>query len=149
MSGDFTAEQKLYLEGFTSGLQAGRLARETAPGNGARACPGGEPAGPDAPGLRAQGRFIGGRQEALGPRESSSASCIPSDGYGKLKAQAATTRRRSPTTTSVGASSVCSNCAPTQKAYMCRLRIPNGILKHWQWRASPTSPRPTPAATPT
>src|SRR6185437_2615834 len=23
-------------------------------------------------------------------------------------------------------------CAPTQKAYMCRLRIPNGILTHWQ-----------------
>src|SRR6185437_5096720 len=24
-------------------------------------------------------------------------------------------------------------CAPTQKAYMCRLRIPNGILTHWQF----------------
>src|SRR6202045_1602237 len=24
-------------------------------------------------------------------------------------------------------------CAPTQKAYMCRLRIPNGILSHWQF----------------
>ena len=24
-------------------------------------------------------------------------------------------------------------CAPAQNSYMCRLRIPNGILKHWQF----------------
>ena len=32
MSGDFSPEQKRYLEGFTSGLQAGRAARTLAPG---------------------------------------------------------------------------------------------------------------------
>ncbi len=30
--------------------------------------------------------------------------------------------------------------APAQNSYMCRLRIPNGILKHWQLAALPISP---------
>jgi ferredoxin-nitrite reductase len=131
MSGDFTAEQKLYLEGFTSGLQAGRSARETAPGNGARAAPGGEPAGPDAPGLRAQGRFIEAGKKLSDP-EKFKRELHPFDGYGKLKAQAATNAPPKPDDNFRWRFFGLFYCAPTQKAYMCRLRIPNGILKHWQ-----------------
>ena len=131
MSGDFTAEQKLYLEGFTSGLQAGRSARETAPGNGARAAPGGEPAGPDAPGLRAQGLFIEAGKKLSDP-EKFKRELHPFDGYGKLKAQAATNAPPKPDDNFRWRFFGLFYCAPTQKAYMCRLRIPNGILKHWQ-----------------
>ena len=131
MSGDFTAEQKLYLEGFTSGLQAGRSARETAPGNGARAAPGGEPAGPDAPGLKAQDRFLEAGKKLSDP-EKFKRELHPFDGYGKLKAQAATNAPPKPDDNFRWRFFGLFYCAPTQKAYMCRLRIPNGILKHWQ-----------------
>jgi ferredoxin-nitrite reductase len=131
MSGDFTAEQKLYLEGFTSGLQAGRAARGTAPGNGARAAPGGEPVGPDAPGLKAQDRFLEAGKKLSDP-EKFKRELHPFDGYGKLKAQAATNAPPKPDDNFRWRFFGLFYCAPTQKAYMCRLRIPNGILKHWQ-----------------
>jgi len=131
MSGDFTAEQKLYLEGFTSGLQAGRSARETAPGNGARAAPGGEPVGPDAPGLKAQDRFLEAGKKLSDP-EKFKRELHPFDGYGKLKAQAATNAPPKSDDNFRWRFFGLFYCAPTQKAYMCRLRIPNGILKHWQ-----------------
>ena len=43
MSGDFTPEQKRYLEGFASGLQAGRAAAGVPRGP----APAAEPTGPD------------------------------------------------------------------------------------------------------
>ena len=72
MNGELTTEQKLYLEGFTSGLQAGRTARGQPPGaNGAPAGVGGEPVGPDAAALQqfeasalAREQFEGARQQA-------------------------------------------------------------------------------------
>ena len=48
MSGDFSSEQKRYLEGFVSGLNAARATRGALPGAK------GEPAGPDAIHIRAQ-----------------------------------------------------------------------------------------------
>ena len=45
VSGDFTPEQKRYLEGFTSGLQAGRGVRGLGVSAPAAAA---EPVGPDA-----------------------------------------------------------------------------------------------------
>src|SRR5438445_425804 len=59
MSGDFTPEQKRYLEGFTAGLQIARGARGLAPapaGTGAPVAT--EPTGPDAAHLRAQDRAV-------------------------------------------------------------------------------------------
>ena len=51
MSGDFTPEQKRYLEGFTTGLQVARSSRGGASGAA-------EPSGPDAEHLRAQDRTV-------------------------------------------------------------------------------------------
>ena len=34
---------------------------------------------------------------------------------------------------SAGAISACSMSHPRRNSYMCRLRMPNGILKHWQF----------------
>src|SRR5262245_35232247 len=51
MSGDFTPEQKRYLEGFVSGLSAARSARGSAPAKP-------EPTGPDAVHIEAQDRVM-------------------------------------------------------------------------------------------
>ena len=72
MSGDFSPDQKRYLEGYVSGLNAARATRGTlAPGGKT------EPSGPDAIHLKAQEKTIaaGGK---LADRKNSSASSIPS-----------------------------------------------------------------------
>jgi ferredoxin-nitrite reductase len=133
MNGDFTAEQKLYLEGFTSGLQAGRSARGIAPGvDGASPALGTEPVGPDAAGLKAQDRFLKAGRKLSDP-ETFKRELHPFDGYEKLKAQAAANMPPKPDDNFRWRFFGLFYCAPTQKTYMCRLRLPNGILKHWQF----------------
>jgi ferredoxin-nitrite reductase len=130
MSGDFTPEQKRYLEGFTSGLQAGRAARALTPG-----ATGGSPSvpvGPDAVHLAAQDRFIA-EGKKLSDQEKFKRELHPFDGYEKLKAQAATNEAPKPDDNFRWRFFGLFYCAPTQKTYMCRLRIPNGVLKHWQF----------------
>jgi ferredoxin-nitrite reductase len=133
MSGELTTEQKLYLEGFTSGLQAGRTARgqPASGGSGALPSPGGDPVGPDAAGLKAQDRFLKAGKKLSAP-ETFKRELHPFDGYGKLKGQAATNEPPKPDDNFRWRFFGLFYCAPTQKTYMCRLRLPNGILKHWQ-----------------
>jgi ferredoxin-nitrite reductase len=133
MTGELTTEQKLYLEGFTSGLQAGRTARglPASGGNGALPGMGGEPVGPDAAALKAQDRFLGAGKKLSDP-EKFKRELHPFDGYEKLKSQAAANEPPKPDDNFRWRFFGLFYCAPTQKTYMCRLRIPNGILKHWQ-----------------
>ena len=65
MSGDFTPEQKRYLEGFVSGLTAARRQRPAAPARLRRT----EPVGPDADPHQGAGRGAGLGQETLRPGE--------------------------------------------------------------------------------
>jgi ferredoxin-nitrite reductase len=133
MSGDFEPEQKRYLEGFMAGLQIAKTSRSAA-GNGATnqvaASP--EPVGPDAAGLRAQDRVIkaGGK---LSDPEKFKRELHPFDGYEKLKDQAAKNEAPKADDNFRWRFYGLFYCAPTQKSYMCRLRIPNGILSHWQF----------------
>jgi ferredoxin-nitrite reductase len=131
MNADFTAEQKLYLEGFTSGLQAGRAARGQQPGNGALLGVGTEPGGPDAAGLRAQNRVLKAGKKLSDP-EKLKRELHPFDSYQRLKAQAAKNEAPKPDDNFRWRFYGLFYVAPNQKSYMCRLRIPNGILKHWQ-----------------
>src|ERR1700682_1320136 len=137
MSGDFEPEQKRYLEGFMAGLQIAKTSR-TAAGNGAAATQTSvvatEPVGPDAAALRAQDRTIkaGGK---LSDPEKFKRELHPFDGYEKLKDQAAKNEAPKPDDNFRWRFFGLFYCAPTQKAYMCRLRIPNGILSHWQFSA--------------
>ena len=63
MSGDFSPDQKRYLEGFVSGLNAARATRGVLPGGSAK----GEPAGPVAPQVkRAE---VGQRRREQGHRQ--------------------------------------------------------------------------------
>jgi len=135
MNGELTTEQKLYLEGFTSGLQAGRAARSgaTAPGaNGTNgAALGGEPVGPDAAGLKAQDRFLQAGRKLSDP-EKFKRELHPFDGYEKLKSQAERNEPPKPDDNFRWRFYGLFYVAPNQKSYMCRLRLPNGILKYWQ-----------------
>jgi len=128
MSGDFEPEQKRYLEGFMAGLQIAKTARPAA-GNGAAAA---EPIGPDAAALRAQDRVIkaGGK---LSDQEKFKRELHPFDGYQKLKDQAAHNEAPKADDNFRWRFFGLFYCAPTQPTYMCRLRIANGILTHWQF----------------
>jgi ferredoxin-nitrite reductase len=132
MSGDFEPEQKRYLEGFMAGLQIAKTSRSAA-GNGAAATPAAtEPVGPDAAALRAQDRVIkaGGK---LSDPEKFKRELHPFDGYEKLKDQAAKNEAPKPDDNFRWRFFGLFYCAPTQQTYMCRLRIPNGILSHRQF----------------
>src|SRR6476659_2277104 len=93
--GEFTAEQRRYLEGFASGVLVGRQARNTgqavniADGSPAAAAKTeAEPVGPEAVALKAQDRFVT-QGKKLSDQETFKRDLHPFDGYEKLKAQAA------------------------------------------------------------
>jgi ferredoxin-nitrite reductase len=138
MSGDFLPEQKRYLEGFVSGLQIARAARGLG-GNASRTAavqtPDAavvQPVGPDAVHLLAQDRVVqaGGK---LADQEKFKREQHPFDAYEKLKAQAANNEAPKPDDNFRWRFFGLFYCAPTQKNYMCRLRIPNGILRASQF----------------
>ena len=128
MSGDFTAEQKRYLEGFTSGVQIARTSRGLAPKGGEAS---GEHEGPDAPHLIAQDKLTaaGGK---LSDQEKFKCEEHPFDAYGRLKKQAAKNEFPKPADNFRWRYYGLFHVAPAQNSYMCRLRVHNGILKHWQ-----------------
>jgi ferredoxin-nitrite reductase len=136
MQGDFEPEQKRYLEGFVAGLQIARTAQGLArPANGGAAvavsAPA-EPSGPDAAHLRAQDRVLKAGAK-LADQEKFKRDLHPFDGYQRLKAQAAANEPPKPEDNFRWRYYGLFYCAPTQPTYMCRLRIPNGILKHDQF----------------
>lgn len=129
MAGDFSPEQKRYLEGFVSGLTAARAARG-AVGTGSTAAA--QPSGPDAPHLAAQNRVLAAGGELADP-EKFKREQHPFDAYARLKEQAAKNDYPKPADNFRWRYYGLFYVAPAQNAYMCRLRIPNGILTHWQF----------------
>ncbi len=132
MSDDFTPDQKRYLEGFVSGMQSARTARGLGPLGGA---PGGapaKPAGPDREHIEAQARTVaaGGK---LVDQEKWKAAEHPFDAYARFKDQAASGTYPKPEDNFRWRYHGLFYVAPAQNSYMCRLRIPNGILKAWQF----------------
>ena len=133
MSGDFEPEQKRYLEGFVTGLQIAKATR----GNGAAQAASttastAELSGPDAAARRAQDRVLaaGGK---LAEQEKLKRELNPLDGYERLKAQAANDEYPKPADNFRWRFFGLFYVAPNQNSYMCRLRMPNGILAHWQF----------------
>src|SRR4249919_1624847 len=127
MSSDFSPEQKRYLEGFATGLNAARTAHGKEAGANAAA----EPIGPDAIHIRAQDRILaaGGK---LADQEKFKRELHPFDAYDRLKEQARKNEAPKPADNFRWRYYGLFYVAPAQTSYMCRLRIPNGILKHWQ-----------------
>ncbi len=126
MSSDFTPEQKRYLEGFSSGLQIARLGR----GSTASA----KPSGPDAEHVAAQDRVLAAGKK-LSDQEKFKRDEHPFDAYHRLQDQAAKNEFPKPADNFRWRYYGLFYVAPAQNSYMCRLRIPNGIVTHWQLSA--------------
>lgn len=131
MSDDFTPEQKRYLEGFMSGMQSARTARGLGPLGGG-ATPTAAPSGPDREHLEAQARQVaaGGK---LVDQEKWKAAEHPFDAYARFKQQAGAGLYPKPDDNFRWRYHGLFYVAPAQNSYMCRLRIPNGILTAWQF----------------
>jgi ferredoxin-nitrite reductase len=119
---DFRPEQKRYLEGFASGLQAAR-------GNSAPAAPSTTPvpSGPDAAHLAAMARFEASGKKLVDP-EKWKREEHPFDGYARLKDQASRDEYPRPPDNFRWRFYGLFYLAPNQSFYMLRLRMPNGIL---------------------
>src|SRR5829696_363138 len=137
-TGDFSSEQKRYLEGFAAGLAIAKTARGFAVGaprsEGLAAAPPARPPeheGPEAAGLQAQDRVLqsGGK---LSDPEKFKREQHPFDAYDRLKELAAKNEYPKPPDNFRWRYHGLFYVAPAQDSYMCRLRIPNGILKHTQ-----------------
>src|SRR5262249_55917073 len=120
--------QRRYLEGFVSGLSAARAARGSAPDG--KAAPAAV-TGPDSSHIQAQDRTVaaGGK---LADQEKLKRDEHPFDAYPRLEGQAARNEAPKPADNFRWRYFGLFYVAPAQSSYMCRLRIPNGILKHWQ-----------------
>ncbi|ACB24294.1 ferredoxin-nitrite reductase [Methylobacterium sp. PvP062] len=131
-AGAFEAEQKRYLEGFASGIAAVRLTGGLAPGGAGAAAPPAEPTGPDAIHIKAQDRTVrdGGK---LCDQEKWKRAENPFDGHNRLIREAAAGKQPKPEDNFRWRYHGMFWVAPNQVSYMCRLRIPNGILHHWQF----------------
>ncbi|APX84953.1 ferredoxin--nitrite reductase [Methylorubrum extorquens] len=131
MADEFNAEQKRYLEGFASGIAAARMTGGLAAGQAPASAPA-EPTGPDAIHIKAQIRTVkeGGK---LCDQEKWKRAENPFDGHNRLKAEAATGKAPKPEDNFRWRYHGMFWVAPTQTSYMCRIRVPNGILHHWQF----------------
>src|SRR5499426_1046133 len=124
-SGDFEPEQKRYLEGFVAGLQIAK----TAKGIGAAADTLlVEPTSPEAATRKAQDRVIGAGGKLSDP-EKFKRDEHPFDSYERLKAHATKNEYPKPPDNFRWRYFGLFYVAPNQNSYMCRLRLPNGILK--------------------
>lgn len=120
----FNPEQQEYLKGFMAGVEARRGSL------GVSGSAGGAPA--DA--LRAaQDRTLaaGGK---LVPQEQAKRERHPLDRWDELTARAAAGKFPKPIDDFVGRFHGLFFVGPVQNAFMCRLRIPGGILNVWQLR---------------
>ncbi|MGA6997614.1 MAG: NirA family protein [Pseudolabrys sp.] len=126
-AGDFEPEQKRYLEGFVAGLQIAK----TAKGIAAPATTSSEAIGPEAAARKAQDRVIAAGGKLSDP-EKFKRDEHPFDTYERLKAHAARNDYPKPPDNFRWRYFGLFYVAPNQNSYMCRLRLPNGILKSTQ-----------------
>ncbi|MFH5806280.1 NirA family protein [Alienimonas sp. DA493] len=151
----FNGEQQTYLQGFALGADVARKLRglpvlaDSAAGsqNGAGSViqvgPNGAaleaaPAGPPAPGLtpihaEAQNRFLADGKK-LCKEEQAKRDKNPYDMWGQMKASAAAGEYPKGTDVFLYKFQGLFYVAPNQDSFMCRLRIPGGELKSWQFR---------------
>lgn len=126
---DFTDEQKRYLEGFSTGLQISRVGRGLGGGSGQANA---EPSGPEAAHVKAQDKITASGKK-LADMEKVKREEHPFDAYPRLKQQALDDAPPSTADNFRWRYYGLFYVAPAQDSYMCRLRIPNGIVKHWQF----------------
>ena len=127
---EFSEEQRRYLEGFVSGVQARRASQGLKPlgteGGGSA-----QPAGPDKEHLAAMARFEAAGKK-LSPEEKAKRDEHPFDAYARFKQESAKGQFPKGLDNFRWRFHGLFYLAPAQNSYMCRLRIANGILSHWQ-----------------
>ncbi len=132
---DFDDQQKQWLQGFVSGLEArkaaDRLAGRTPAGSTVQS--NSRPTGPDALQHAAQDRALaaGGK---LVTEETAKRQRHPLDRWDEVAARAEAGQFPKGTDVFLTKWQGLFYVAPTQNSFMCRLRIPNGILNAWQMR---------------
>lgn len=133
---DFTSEQKRYLEGFMSGVQIVRngkgLSQSSAPAAPTALTQEPAPSSPDA-GMKAQNRVLDDGKK-LTAEEMTKREENPFDIYARMKQVAKDGEFPKGNDIFRWKSHGLFYVAPAQDSFMCRLRIPNGILSHWQFR---------------
>jgi ferredoxin-nitrite reductase len=117
----FSAEQQEYLKGFMSGVEARR----------GSVLPAGEGGGP-ADALRAAQDATLARGGKLVPQEDAKRVKHPLDRWEELTARAAAEKFPKPIDDFIGRYHGLFFVGPAQNAFMCRLRIPGGILSAHQ-----------------
>lgn len=130
----FSDEQKRYIEGFVSGVQTSRAAAGLKPLGGIGGGTSGEPVGPDAVHLKAMARTEASGKK-LSNEEKAKRDDQPLDAYQRLKGDAEAGQFPKGLDNFRWRYHGLFYVAPAQDAFMCRLRIPNGILSHWQFAA--------------
>ncbi|SED12707.1 NAD(P)H-dependent nitrite reductase catalytic subunit [Rhizobiales bacterium GAS188] len=130
MTADFSPDQKRYLEGFLAGAQALRSVQAGAAPIPAAGASGHE--GPDKAHLEAQDKLTGAGGKLSDPEKWKRAE-HPFDAYSRFQAQARAGAYPKPDDNFRWRFHGLFYVAPAQDSYMCRLRIPNGILTHWQF----------------
>lgn len=122
---DFTDEQKRWLEGFTSGLAVRKAAPASAPANA--------PTGPDTLQHLAQDRAVaaGGKLVA---EETGKRTRHPLDRWDEVVARAEAGQFPKGVDVFLTKYHGLFYVAPAQDSFMCRLRMPNGLLNAWQMR---------------
>jgi ferredoxin-nitrite reductase len=128
---EFDAEQKQWLQGFVSGIEARKAAdRLASRAPGAATSP---TVGPDALQFAAQDRTIaaGGKLVA---EETAKRARHPLDRWDEVVARAEAGQFPKGIDVFLTKYQGLFYVAPAQDSFMCRLRIPNGILNAWQFR---------------
>jgi ferredoxin-nitrite reductase len=129
---DFSDEQKRYLEGFMSGLQVARVGRNVGLAGAGAPAANAEPTGPDAAHIKAQDKVTASGKK-LADQEKFKREQHPFEAYERLKDQARNNAPPSPADNFRWRYYGLFYVAPAQDSFMCRLRMPNSILKHWQF----------------
>ncbi|MBI2294474.1 MAG: NirA family protein [Betaproteobacteria bacterium] len=126
---EFSEEQKQYLQGLASGVAIARLHGRAGRGAAAQDAP----AGPERIHFEAQNRFLA-EGKKLAAEEQAKRAKHPLDMWDELRARAR--KGEFPKGTDVFLTKFFGlfYAAPAQDSYMCRLRLPNGILTAHQLR---------------
>jgi ferredoxin-nitrite reductase len=131
----FSEEQKQYLQGLAQGLAAARAARGLPPLASAAAPQGGDqPARPEKIHFDAQNKWLAAGKK-LSREEEAKRAKHPFDMWDEMLANAAKGEYPKGTDGFLYRFHGLFYVAPTQDSYMCRLRIPNGILTAQQMLA--------------
>jgi len=128
---EFDGEQKQWLQGFVSGIEARKAAdRLSSRASGAAASP---TIGPDALQYAAQDRTVaaGGKLVA---EETAKRAKHPLDRWDEVVARSEAGQFPKGVDVFLTKYQGLFYVAPSQDSFMCRLRIPNGILNAWQFR---------------